>query len=57
VAGPAPYPEMVRDFNAVIGREARMQFAAMVGGLPDALVACVGGGSNAMGLFQSRPDG
>ena len=53
VAGPAPYPEMVRDFNAVIGREARMQFAAMVGGLPDALVACVGGGSNAMGLFHA----
>ncbi len=51
VAGPAPYPEMVRDFNAVIGREARMQFAAMAGGLPNALVACVGGGSNAMGLF------
>ncbi len=53
VAGPAPYPEMVRDFNAVIGREARRQFAATVGGLPDALVACVGGGSNAMGLFHA----
>ncbi len=53
VAGPAPYPEMVRDFNAVIGREARLQYAAMVGGLPDALVACVGGGSNAMGLFHA----
>ncbi len=51
VAGPAPYPEMVRDFNAVVGREAKQQFAKQVGGLPDALVACVGGGSNAMGLF------
>ena len=51
VAGPAPYPEMVRDFNAVVGREAKKQFEKQVGGLPDALVACVGGGSNAMGLF------
>ena len=51
VAGPAPYPEMVRDFNSVVGREAKEQFENQVGGLPDALVACVGGGSNAMGLF------
>lgn len=52
VAGPHPYPEMVRDFNAVIGREARRQILAQTGRLPDALVACVGGGSNAMGLFH-----
>lgn len=51
VAGPHPYPEMVRDFNAIIGREARQQILAQAGRLPDALVACVGGGSNAMGLF------
>lgn len=51
VAGPHPYPEMVRDFNSVIGREARRQILAQAGRLPDALVACVGGGSNAMGLF------
>lgn len=51
VAGPHPYPEMVRDFNAVIGREARRQILAQTGKLPKALVACVGGGSNAMGLF------
>ncbi len=51
VAGPHPYPAMVRDFQAVIGREAREQIQDMTGGLPDALVACVGGGSNAIGLF------
>ena len=51
VAGPHPYPAMVRDFNSVIGREAREQILAQAGRLPDALVACVGGGSNAMGLF------
>ncbi len=51
VAGPHPYPAMVRDFQAVIGREAREQMLAMTGRLPDALVACVGGGSNAIGLF------
>lgn len=51
VAGPHPYPEMVRDFNSVIGREARQQILALEGRLPNALVACVGGGSNAMGLF------
>ena len=51
VAGPHPYPAMVRDFQAVIGREARQQIQDMTGSLPDALVACVGGGSNAIGLF------
>ena len=52
VAGPHPYPQMVRDFQAVIGREARRQILEMTGRLPDALVACVGGGSNAIGLFH-----
>ncbi|MGA7802469.1 MAG: tryptophan synthase subunit beta [Gammaproteobacteria bacterium] len=52
VAGPHPYPAMVRDFQAVIGREARVQIQAQAGRLPDALVACVGGGSNAIGLFH-----
>ncbi len=51
VAGPHPYPAMVRDFQAVIGREARAQILEQAGRLPDALVACVGGGSNAIGLF------
>lgn len=51
VAGPHPYPQLVRDFNAVVGREARQQSLEEFGRLPDALVACVGGGSNAMGLF------
>nr|WP_281505983.1 tryptophan synthase subunit beta [Chromohalobacter nigrandesensis] len=51
VAGPHPYPAMVRDFTSVIGREAREQSLAQIGRLPDALVACVGGGSNAIGLF------
>lgn len=51
VAGPHPYPAMVRDFQAIIGREAREQCLAATGRLPDALVACVGGGSNAIGLF------
>ncbi|HVY02600.1 MAG TPA: tryptophan synthase subunit beta [Caulobacterales bacterium] len=51
VAGPHPYPEMVRDFQSVIGREAKRQFHDKEGRLPDALIACVGGGSNAMGLF------
>ena len=51
VAGPHPYPAMVRDFQAVIGREAREQMLAKTGRLPDALIACVGGGSNAIGLF------
>lgn len=52
VAGPHPYPALVRDFQAVIGREARAQILAAEGRLPDAAVACVGGGSNAMGLFH-----
>jgi tryptophan synthase beta chain len=52
VAGPHPYPAMVRDFQSVIGREARAQHLEMTGRLPDALVACVGGGSNAIGLFH-----
>jgi tryptophan synthase beta chain len=51
VAGPHPYPAMVRDFQAIIGREARQQILEKEGRLPDALVACVGGGSNAIGLF------
>jgi len=56
VAGPHPYPAMVRDFQAVIGREAREQCQELTGRLPDALVACVGGGSNAIGLFYSFID-
>jgi tryptophan synthase beta chain len=52
VAGPHPYPAMVRDFQSVIGREAKQQMQAQCGCLPDALVACVGGGSNAIGLFH-----
>ncbi|MGD8933951.1 MAG: tryptophan synthase subunit beta [Gammaproteobacteria bacterium] len=52
VAGPHPYPRMVRDFQSVIGREARSQILELTGRLPDALVACVGGGSNAIGLFH-----
>ena len=52
VAGPHPYPAMVRDFQAVIGREAKAQILELEGRLPDALVACVGGGSNAIGLFH-----
>lgn len=51
VAGPHPYPAMVRDFQSVIGRESKEQMMAQTGRLPDALVACVGGGSNAIGLF------
>jgi len=52
VAGPHPYPQMVRDFNSVIGREAREQILEQAGRLPDAILACVGGGSNALGLFH-----
>ncbi|MCG6936948.1 MAG: tryptophan synthase subunit beta [Gammaproteobacteria bacterium] len=52
VAGPHPYPAMVRDFQTVIGREAKAQMQQQCGCLPDALVACVGGGSNAIGLFH-----
>ncbi|MBT3347913.1 MAG: tryptophan synthase subunit beta [Thiotrichales bacterium] len=51
VAGPHPYPALVRDFQAIIGREAREQIQQQAGKLPDALIACVGGGSNAIGLF------
>ncbi|BBB26386.1 tryptophan synthase beta chain [Amphritea japonica ATCC BAA-1530] len=51
-AGPHPYPKLVRDFQSIIGREARQQCLAQAGKLPDALVACVGGGSNAIGLFH-----
>ena len=53
VAGPHPYPMLVRDFHAVIGQEAKAQCAEAFGGLPDVLIACVGGGSNAMGLFHA----
>jgi len=56
VLGPDPYPRMVRDFHRVIGEEAREQFAQQAGGLPDVLVACVGGGSNAIGLFHAFLD-
>lgn len=56
VAGPHPYPAMVRDFQAVIGREARRQMPEQAGRQPDALVACVGGGSNAIGLFYPYLD-
>ena len=52
VAGPHPYPAMVRDFQTIIGREAREQMLELTGKLPDALVACIGGGSNAIGLFH-----
>jgi tryptophan synthase beta chain len=52
VAGPHPYPAMVRDFQSIIGRETREQMMAAEGRLPDSLVACIGGGSNAMGLFH-----
>jgi len=52
VAGPHPYPAMVRDFQSVIGRETREQMLAAEGRLPDSLIACIGGGSNAMGLFH-----
>ena len=51
--GPHPYPWMVREFQSVIGREARAQFLAQTGGLPDELVACVGGGSNSIGFFHA----
>jgi len=53
VLGPHPFPTMVRDFHRVIGVEARAQFATLAGALPDVLVACVGGGSNAIGLFHA----
>ena len=53
VVGPAPFPRIVRDFQAVIGREARVQLEALEGVLPSAVIACVGGGSNAMGIFHA----
>ena len=53
VAGPHPYPQMVRDFNSVVGREARAQMLEQFGRLPDVITACVGGGSNAIGLFHA----
>ncbi|MFB6172210.1 MAG: tryptophan synthase subunit beta [Haloarculaceae archaeon] len=56
VVGPDPFPRMVRDFQSVIGTEAREQIQEQLGGLPDACVACVGGGSNAMGLFHAFRD-
>lgn len=56
VLGPHPYPSMVRDFQSVIGREAREQVLEACGRLPDAVVACVGGGSNAMGIFHAFRD-
>jgi tryptophan synthase beta subunit len=56
VLGPHPYPLMVREFQSVIGREARAQFLELVGALPAAIVACVGGGSNAMGIFDAFID-
>ena len=56
VAGPHPYPRMVRDFNSVIGREARAQILERAGRLPDAVAACVGGGSNAIGMFHAFLD-
>ena len=52
VAGPHPYPMMVRDFQTVIGRESKVQMQEMIGRQPDAVIACVGGGSNAMGIFH-----
>ena len=52
VAGPHPYPMMVRDFQSIIGREARSQMLELAGCQPDAVIACVGGGSNAMGIFH-----
>lgn len=56
VVGPHPYPMMVRDFQSIIGKETKEQIIAIEGGLPDYLVACVGGGSNAMGLFYEFKD-
>ena len=56
VAGPHPYPKMVREFQAVIGQEAREQYERQFGGLPDVAVACVGGGSNAIGFFAGFMD-
>ena len=51
VAGPHPYPEIVRDFNSIVGKELKLQSKKEFGKYPDMIVACVGGGSNAMGIF------
>ena len=56
VAGPHPYPSMVRDFQSVIGKEVRKQIQKAENRLPDLLVACIGGGSNAIGLFHDFLD-
>jgi len=56
VVGPHPFPKMVRDFQSIVGNEAREQFLSMTGSLPDHIVACVGGGSNAIGLFSAFLD-
>jgi tryptophan synthase beta chain len=56
VVGPAPYPRMVRDFQSIIGREARRQMLAQAGALPTTVIACVGGGSNAIGIFHAFVD-
>src|SRR5204862_6176568 len=56
VAGPDPFPRMVRDFQRVIGEEARAQVLELAGRLPDAVAACVGGGSNAIGIFHAFLD-
>ncbi|MCW8971660.1 MAG: tryptophan synthase subunit beta [Gammaproteobacteria bacterium] len=56
VVGPHPFPMMVRDFQSIVGNEAKEQFMEMTGGLPDNIVACVGGGSNAMGIFSAFLD-
>jgi tryptophan synthase beta chain len=56
VLGPHPYPMMVRDFQSVIGHEARQQMLDEIGRLPDTIIACVGGGSNAMGIFHAFRD-
>jgi len=56
VVGPAPYPRMVRDFQSIIGREARQQMLAQAGALPTTVIACVGGGSNAIGIFHAFVD-
>jgi len=56
VAGPHPFPQMVRDFHKIIGEEAREQVLALTGALPDAVIACVGGGSNAIGIFHAFLD-
>ena len=56
VAGPHPYPEMVRDFQSIIGKETKEQILDQEGRLPDLLIACIGGGSNALGLFHEFLD-